>query len=269
VSDSPTEARAEASLEALPTGALVALLIDDQAKAAEAVRAQHAAIAQVVEAIAGRLSRGGVLHYAGAGTSGRLGVLDAAEMAPTFGVSPELVCAHIAGGEAALRGAVEGAEDDAEAGSAAVRGHVHKGDAVIGISASGGARYVGAVLEAARALGAYTAAITSNPHGALLAYADDAIVLATGAEALAGSTRLKAGTAQKIALNAVSTAVMVRLGHVRGNLMIDVVATNEKLRRRALGLVRCLTGADETRARAALEASGWNVRAAMERLAAR
>jgi N-acetylmuramic acid 6-phosphate etherase len=266
MSDSPTEQRAEVELDALPTRELVRVLADDQAKAAATVAEQSEAIARVVDAVAERLTAGGRLHYVGAGTSGRLGVLDASEMPPTFGTPPELVCAHIAGGDAALRRAIEGAEDDASAGAAAMRDHVHAGDAVIGISASGGAPYVEAALRSARAAGAYTAAITSNPHGAIVAAAEVGIVLATGAEALAGSTRLKAGTAQKIALNTISTAIMVRLGRVRGNLMIDVVATNEKLRLRALGLVRTLADVDDARAREALEAAAWNVRAAVEAL---
>jgi N-acetylmuramic acid 6-phosphate etherase len=267
----PTEERAAQStgLERLDSVALVDLLARDQAAAAQAVYAQSATIARVVDAIAERMQRGGSLHYVGAGTSGRLGVLDASEMPPTFGTPPELVQGHIAGGDAALRRAIEGAEDDGAAGTALIRERAGANDVVIGISASGGARYVIAALEEARARGAFTAAVTNNPNAALAAAADETIVLATGAEALTGSTRLKAGTAQKIALNTISTAVMVRLGKVYDNLMIDVVATNEKLRDRAIRLVQTLTDLDARDARAALEAAGWSVRAAVERLRSR
>ena len=257
------------SLDRLATNDLVELLARDQAAAAEAVSGASASIARIVDAIAARLERGGRLHYVGAGTSGRLGVLDASEMPPTFGTAPGLVCAHIAGGEAALRSAVEGAEDDAAAGEEALRDHLGAADAVIGISASGGARYVIAALAYARAQGAFTAAMTSNAVAPLLAHADEAVVLVTGDEVLAGSTRLKAGTAAKIALNTISTAVMVRLGRVCGNLMIDLVATNEKLRARALGIVCTLSGAGDDASRAALEAANWRIRDAVERLRSR
>ena len=264
----PTEGRhrESAGLDRLPTSELVDLLVRDQADAVAAVRAQSATIGRVVDTIVARVNEGGRLHYVGAGTSGRLGVLDASEMPPTFGTPPELVCAHIAGGEDALRGAVEGAEDDAAAGDAQMRDHVRAGDAVVGISASGGAPFVIAALERARKTGAYTVAITSVDASALVDAADEAIVAPTGAEVLAGSTRLKAGTAQKIALNAISTAVMVRLGKVYDNLMIDVVATNVKLHARALRLVRELTDADEAAARKALDASGGRVKVAVTML---
>ena len=261
----PTEGRHAASrgLDQLPTAELVDLIIRDQSDAVAAVRAQSATIARAVDAIAKRVRDGGRLHYVGAGTSGRLGVLDASEMPPTFGVSPDLVCAHIAGGEDALRRAIEGAEDDASAGDEQMRGHVRKGDAVVGISASGGAAYVVAALQRARAIGAFTVAITSVDASALVRVADEAIVAPTGAEIVAGSTRLKAGTAQKIALNAISTAVMVRLGKVYDNLMVDMVAANEKLRGRALRLVRDLTDSSEESARRALEESGGRVKVAV------
>ena len=260
----PTEARAAEStgLDLLATEELVDLLVRDHVAAVTAVRAQSATLARIVDAIAARLRAGGRLHYVGAGSSGRLGVLDASEMPPTFGTNPELVCAHIAGGDRALRCAIEGAEDDEAAGEAAMREHVSALDAVIGISASGGARYVIGAINAARRLAALTIAITSNGESALAGAADEAIVLPTGAEVLAGSTRLKAGTAQKIALNTISTAVMVRLGKVYDNLMVDVVASNEKLRLRAQRLVQGLTNVDEARARSALEGAGGSVRVA-------
>ncbi|HUA09999.1 MAG TPA: N-acetylmuramic acid 6-phosphate etherase [Candidatus Acidoferrales bacterium] len=260
----PTEARAaqSAGLDLLATEELVDLLIRDHAAAVAAVRAQSATLARIVDAIAARLRAGGRLHYVGAGSSGRLGVLDASEMPPTFGTPGELVCAHIAGGERALRHAIEGAEDDEEAGDAEMRGHVRALDVVIGVSASGGARYAVAALERARALGALTVALTSSDASALVAAADEAVVLPTGAEALAGSTRLKAGTAQKIALNTISTAVMVRLGKVHDNLMVDLVASNEKLRGRAERLVVMLTGTSAEHAREMLDAADGSVRVA-------
>jgi N-acetylmuramic acid 6-phosphate etherase len=265
----PTEGRlpASAGLDLLATRDLVELLVRDQSEAVAVVRAQVATLTQVVEAIVERIGRGGRVHYVGAGTSGRLGVLDASEMPPTFGTPPALVCAHIAGGDRALREAVEGAEDDGGAGAREMHAHVAPDDVVLGISASGGARYVVAALESAREIGALTVAITSSDASALVAAADLAIVLPTGAEALSGSTRLKAGTAQKIALNTISTAVMVRLGKVHDNVMIDVVATNEKLRGRAQRLVGELTGAEDTRVRTALDASGGSVKVAVVMIA--
>ena len=267
----PTEERLtdSAGLDLLETRDLVELLVRDQGDAVAAVRAQSATLARVVDAVAERLRLGGRVHYVGAGTSGRLGVLDASEMPPTFGTPPELVCAHIAGGERALRHPVEGAEDDAEEGAGAMEGHVAPGDVVVGISASGGARYVVAALERARSIGALTIAITSSDASALVRAAVEAIVLPTGAEVLSGSTRLKAGTAQKIALNTLSTAIMVRMGKVHDNLMIDVVATNEKLRARAHRLVRTLTGADDDRVRAALESASGSAKVATVMLARR
>ena len=265
----PTEDRAahSAGLDLLETRDLVELLVRDQGDAVAAVRAQSATLARVVESVVERLRRGGRIHYVGAGTSGRLGVLDASEMPPTFGTPEELVCAHIAGGEEALRRAVEGAEDDAEEGARTMRDHLAPEDVVVGISASGGARYVVAALEQARAIGALTVAITSSDASALVSAAVEAIVLPTGAEVLSGSTRLKAGTAQKIALNTLSTAIMVRMGKVHDNLMIDVVATNEKLRARAHRLVRTLTGADDDRVQAALESAGGSAKVATVMLA--
>lgn len=252
-----------AELDRLATPELVRALIGDQRAAVDAVLAQADRLADAADAVAERLRNGGRLHYVGAGSSGRLGALDAAEMPPTFGTAPETVRAHVAGGNEALTAAVEGAEDDRNAGDAAMRREVRGGDAVIGISASGGAPFVVAAIERARALGAYTAALVNVEDSPLARAAETAIVLHTGAEALAGSTRLKAGTAQKIALNALSTAVMVRLGKVHGNLMVDVVASNRKLRARALRLVRALTGADEAHARELLEGANGSVKVAV------
>jgi N-acetylmuramic acid 6-phosphate etherase len=251
-----------AELDLLATPALVELLIGEQHRAVEAVAAQSASIAAAVDAIVERLERGGSLRYVGAGTSGRIAALDAAEMPPTFGTDASLVRAHVAGGSAALQHAVEGAEDDAAAGAAAMEG-VGADDAVIGLSASGSAQFVIAAIERARSLGAYTAAIVNSGRTRLAPAADIAIVLETGAEPLTGSTRLKAGTAQKIALNAISTAAMVRLGKVHGHLMVDVVATNHKLRRRAVRLVSSLASTTGEEAQALLDAAGGRVKVAV------
>jgi N-acetylmuramic acid 6-phosphate etherase len=252
-----------ADLDLLQTSALVELLVGEQRIAVDAVLNRAAALALVAENIVQRLERGGRLHYVGAGSSGRIGVLDASEIPPTFGADADRVCAHIAGDAAALLTAVEGAEDDGGAGDVAMQGHVRPDDAVIGISASGSAVYVVRAVERARKTGAYTIALVNSEKTPLAAAAEASIVLETGPEALTGSTRLSAGTAQKIALNALSTAVMVRLGKVYGNLMVDVVAKNRKLRARALRLVRTLTGVDEERARELLERAGGRVKVAV------
>jgi N-acetylmuramic acid 6-phosphate etherase len=235
-------------LDLLDTRDLVETIVADQHTAVDAVLAQSEAIARVVDAIADRLDSGGRLHYVGAGSSGRLGMLDAAEMPPTFGMPPELVRAHVAGGIDALVRAVEGAEDDAAAGIAVADDFVNHGDVVLGISASGSAAFVVTAIERAKEKGALTIALTSAADSAVARAAEMAVILETGAEVLAGSTRLKAGTAQKIALNAISTAVMVRLNKIYDNLMVDVVASNRKLRARAIRLIQKLADVDERRA---------------------
>jgi len=249
-------------LDMLATGELVALLAREQRAAADAVAAVSPAIARAIDAITGRLRAGGTLHYVGAGTSGRLAMLDAAECPPTFGTSPAFVVAHVAGGSLALVRAVEGAEDDGAAGAAEMR-DVRAADAVVGISASGGAAYVLAALDCARASGALTIGVTSVASSRLARESELAIVTATGAEPLAGSTRLKAGTAQKLVLNALSTGTMIRLGRVYDNVMVDVVATNAKLRSRALRLVRELAAVDADRASVLLDAAAGSVKTAI------
>ena len=260
----PTEAVDEATreLDLLATGNLVELLVTQQRRAVDAALAAVPQMAQAVDAIASRLAAGGTLHYVGAGTSGRIGVLDAAEAPPTFGTPPSLVRAHVAGGLAALVAAIEGAEDDAAAAER-LQAEWRKGDVAVGISASGGARFVIAAVEYARSAGAYTVALTCAPNSPLANAADVAIVLQTGAEPLAGSTRMLAGTAQKIALNALSTATMVKLGKTYGNLMVDLVATNDKLRRRALRLVREIGKVDDARAGELLSAAGGSTKVAI------
>lgn len=256
-------------LDVLETLPLVQLLVREQGQATECVLEEAAAIAAIVEVIAQRLRDGGRLHYVGAGTSGRLGILDASECPPTFGTAPEIVCAHIAGGVPAITRAVEGAEDDAAAGAAEMRGHIGARDVVIGLSASGGTAFVAGALAAARAAGAWTVAVTHDGRGDLAQRADRALVLQTGPEPLAGSTRLRAGTAQKVLLNAISTATMVRLGKVYDNLMVDLVATNSKLRRRAVRLVMRLTDLNQRRATDLLDEASGRVKVAviMERTA--
>jgi N-acetylmuramic acid 6-phosphate etherase len=250
-------------LDLMSTPELVELLVSEQRQAVDAVLAQTREIVEAINSISARMRCGGRLHYVGAGSSGRIAMLDATEMPPTFGTPPDLVCAHIAGGPMTLVRAIEGAEDDLEAGDTAMRGHVLIGDSVIGISAGGSAAFVVAALERARAIGAYTAAVVSVADSPLTRAAQTAIVLATGAEALTGSTRLKAGSAQKIALNTISTAVMVVLGKVFDNLMVDVVASNRKLRDRALRLVRAIANVSEERARELLAGAGGRVKVAV------
>lgn len=254
---------ATGGLDQMTTADLVHVLAGEQRAAAEAVAAVSDDLARAVDEIAPRLLRGGRLHYVGAGTSGRLGFLDASEMPPTFGTDPALVCAHIAGGTAALTRAIEGAEDDGDAGEREVTGHVAQGDALVGISASGGAPYVVRAVTAARKLGAWTLGVSNSADSALARVADLGIVLRTGPEPLTGSTRLKAGTSQKILLNTLSTATMVRMGKVYDNLMVDLVATNRKLRARALRLVMQLAPADESTAQQLLEGAGGSVKVAV------
>ncbi|HET7814388.1 MAG TPA: N-acetylmuramic acid 6-phosphate etherase [Candidatus Baltobacteraceae bacterium] len=249
-------------LDVLPTDELAALLAAEQQSAVDAVRKASRELAIAIDEIATRLRAGGVLHYVGAGTSGRLGFLDASEMPPTFGTKPELVCAHIAGGPQALTRAIEGAEDDAAAGEAVVTDHVKPGDALVGVSASGGAPFVVAAVRAARGVGAWTMGMANVPQSDLIRAGDLGVLLDTGPEPLTGSTRLKAGTSQKIALNTISTAVMIRLGKVYDNLMVDVVATNAKLRGRALRLVMGLTKTGAAEAQDLLQRAGGSVKTA-------
>lgn len=253
-----------ADLDLRPVAEVVRVLVDAQYAAQRAVAAAVPQLGKVAAAVATRLSRGGRLIYAGAGTSGRLAVLDAAECVPTFNTAPGQVTARLAGGEAAMFRAIEGAEDDAAAGVADLDAEgVREADAVVGITASGRTPYVVGALSHARRLGAYTAAIVNNPRSALSEVAEDTVELATGPEVIAGSTRLAAGTAQKIALNTLSTAVMVHLGKTYGPYMIDVRATNAKLRRRALRIVCGITGANEADATEMLLAAHGDVKAAV------
>ena len=254
-----TERRNPRSTEVdrLPTGEILTLMNDEDAGVARAVRATIPQIARAVDALAERIGRGGRLLLFGAGTSGRLAALDAAEWPPTFGTPPDLARAYIAGGAAALTRAIEGAEDNADLGREDARAAgVGPDDLALGISASGGAPYVLGALAEARARGALTAGLACRPGSPLETAVEIAIIPVVGPEVITGSSRLKAGTAQKLVLNMLSTATMVRLGKVYGNLMIDVQPTNIKLRARAVRIVREATGADEAAAAQALVAGG-------------
>ena len=255
-----------AAMDKLGTAELVDLFIREEEEVALALAEARTPLAAAVDLVAAALQAGGRLFYTGAGTSGRLGVLDASEIPPTFGASPELVQGIIAGGVSALHSAAEGAEDQPEAGEFAVveRG-VRAGDVVCGIAASGRTPFVLGTLRRARTLGAKTILLTCNPARKRAEAWDVEIDLPTGPELVTGSTRLKAGTATKVALNILSTCAMVRLGKVRGNLMIDVRATNAKLRDRAIRLVRELRGCGYDEARARLVDARWSVRRALER----
>jgi N-acetylmuramic acid 6-phosphate etherase len=262
--DSPTEARNDRTLDidVLPTLSVLELINDEDSSVAEAVRRTLPGLTLVVDAAARSLRDGGQVHYFGAGTSGRLAVLDAAELGPTFSLPPGVVVAHIAGGEKALVRAAEGAEDDAAAGAAAAAG-VTARDVVIGLSASGSASYVGGALRQAAAAGALTALFTSNPNAPLAPDASVVVCADTGAEVITGSTRLKAGTAQKLLLNSFSTALMVRDGRTFSNLMIALAPVNEKLRGRQVRLLSQASGALPGDCAAALAAAGGDVRAAL------
>ena len=225
-------------IDLVSTLEMVRLLADEDAQVAAAVAREAEPIARAIDAIAKRFQRGGRLIYIGAGTSGRLGALDAAEIPPTFSMAPDRVQALIAGGARAITQSVEGAEDDADAGAHDIAGlNVAECDAVVGIAASGGTPYVLGGLEEAKQRGAYVAGVTCNHPTPMENIATPVIALLVGPEAIAGSTRLKAGTAQKMALNMLSTGVMIRLGKTFGNLMIDVQPTNAKLRDRARRIV--------------------------------
>lgn len=264
LSTTETPHPAHATLDLYDTPALVAALVDDQQRAVAAVQAAAPQLARAVDATALRLARGGRLVYAGAGTSGRLGVLDAVELNPTFSWPPDRAPALLAGGPGAMFLAVEGAEDDGAQGAE----DLHRlgpgaDDVVFAIAASGSTPFALGVLSAARAMGALTIGMANNPQTPLVTEAEIGIVLDTGPEVISGSTRLKAGTAQKIALNSFSSAVMVRLHKVYGNLMVDLRATNVKLVHRAVRLTAQAAGCAPAQAEAALRDCGYRVKLAV------
>ena len=248
-------------LDTLGTEDLLHRINDEDRRAAWAVEREIDVLATAVDQIVAHLRAGGKLHYFGAGTSGRIGMLDAAEMEPTFSAG-DLVIAHIAGGADSLVRAVEKAEDDAEAGRRDAR-VLDRHDAAILISASGGAAYVNGALEEARSRGALTIALTNSPDTQLARASDIAIVLKTGPEVIAGSTRMKAAAAQKMALAMLSTAVMVKLGKVFDNLMVDVRAGNRKLRERAVRVTQVVTGAPIDAVQTALQACDYRPKVAI------
>jgi N-acetylmuramic acid 6-phosphate etherase len=262
-----TEARHPASmdLDRLDSLGIVTLMNQEDARVAEAVRAELPNIARAVDLIVERLAQGGRLLYFGAGTSGRLGILDASECPPTFSASSEQVRGFIAGGSAAITQSIEGAEDDLMAGMAAARDEARVGplDVAVGITASGRTPWVIGALRAARAAGALTIGLVNNPATPIHNEVDLCIAPVTGPEVLTGSTRLKAGTAQKMVLNMLSTASMVRLGKAYSNLMVDVQPLNTKLRARAVRILQAGAGVNEEGARALLEKSGWEVKTAL------
>jgi N-acetylmuramic acid 6-phosphate etherase len=261
-----TEARNPASmnLDELTPLELVRLMNAEDTRVASAVATQAGAIARAIDVIADRLRRGGRLVYAGAGTSGRLGVLDATECPPTFSAPPGMVVGLIAGGPPALTQAVEGAEDHPEYAARDLEAlHFSAGDVLVGIATSGRTPYVLGAMCHAHGLGAFTIGLACNTDADLIAHADLAITPVVGPEVLSGSTRLKAGTATKLVLNMLSTGAMVQLGKVFGNLMVDLRATNEKLRLRTNRIVRLLTGLDHAAADGLLERCGRELKTAL------
>ncbi|HET8664729.1 MAG TPA: N-acetylmuramic acid 6-phosphate etherase [Nocardioides sp.] len=256
-------------LDERSTADLVRLVLDEHHAVDAALEHGAPAIVEAVDAVAARMRRGGRLIYLGAGTPGRLGALDAAECPPTYGTDPDLVVAVVAGGAVGVVRSTEHSEDEGEAAVAALEElKVSEVDSVVGITASGRTPYVVEGLRAARAVGALTVSIANNENAESSSVAEIAIEAPTGPELVAGSTRLKAGTAQKIVLNALSTLVMVRLGKTFGNLMVDVAPGNEKLRDRGRRIVEAATGVSSEDASAALEAAGGSVKAAIVMLLA-
>ncbi|MFR9216049.1 MAG: N-acetylmuramic acid 6-phosphate etherase [Ruthenibacterium sp.] len=266
ISSLPTEQRNPntADIDRVSTLEMVRRINEEDKKVAFAVEKELESIARAVDAIYESLRAGGRLIYCGCGTSGRLGVLDAAECPPTYSVEPGLVLGVMAGGEQAMFRAAEGAEDNAEAGREDMKKiGLCSRDIVVGIAASGRTPYVLGAMAYAREAGARTVALTCNRASEMNAAADIPIGVETGPEVITGSTRMKCGTAEKMVLNMLSTGAMVRLGKVYGNLMVDVMPTNEKLVRRAISIVSTAAGVDEGRARQALEQCGFSVKTAI------
>jgi N-acetylmuramic acid 6-phosphate etherase len=243
---------------------IVTLINDEDKNVAEAVSRVLNSIADAVDVIVERIRSGGRLIYIGTGTSGRLGVLDASECPPTFGVSPEKVLGIIAGGYDALHQAVEAAEDDPEQAARDLQANnVSSRDAVVGISASGNTPYTVGAIEYAKSIGAATIAVTCNPDSLMTTAAEVSIAPVVGPEVIAGSSRMKAGTAEKLILNMLSTATMIKLGFVYSNLMSNLRATNEKLRRRAREILAEETGISADEAASVFEKSGEDLRVAL------
>lgn len=247
-----------------PTETAVEAMLEAQLAAIAALKSQTGAMADAIEAAADRLRRGGRIAYAGAGTSGRIGVQDGVELTPTFNWPFERLVFLIAGGPAALTRTQEGAEDSREAAEASViEEGIGPDDVLIGVAASGRTPYVIAALEAARAAGALTIGVANNPDAPVLRAAEHAILADTGSEVVAGSTRMKAGTAQKVTLNLISTGIMLRLGLVHHGLMVNMQVSNAKLRQRAIRMVGTLAGVEAGPAEAALDAGGRDIKTAV------
>lgn len=257
-------ARLKSSLDIdrVPTAEVVRIIQEQDALVAGAVAAQADRIAHAIEQIAERMQHGGKLFYAGAGTSGRIAMLDASEIPPTYGVDPSTVRVLMAGGERAFFAAAEGAEDDEDAAIEQVGREVRAEDGLVGIAASGTTPFTVAAVRRANLLGALTIGVTSVPGSPLAKDADIPIVVETGPEVIMGSSRMKSGTAQKMVLNTISTGVMIRLGHVYSNLMIDMPATNEKLRNRAVTMVELAAGVTRAAAVQAIRDAEGNLRLA-------
>lgn len=266
VDSSITEARnpASAEIDTLATREIVAVITAEDARVAPAVAAEGAAIARLVDVVVERMQRGGRLIYIGAGTSGRLGVLDASECPPTYGTSPDRVVGVIAGGLRALVESIEAVEDDPDAGARDIAGlNVGPNDVVLGIAASGRTPYVLGAISEAKQRGAFVAGLACMRPSALEEAVDLMIAPIVGPEVVSGSTRMKAGTAQKLVLNTLTTATMIRLGKTFGNLMVDVQPSNQKLRRRAVRIVVSATGVPEDEAQRLLEVTGYAAKPAI------
>jgi len=255
---------ATSNIDECGTREMLLLMNQEDQKVPGSVGQEIDAIAEAVDLLVGSLKNGGRMFYVGAGSSGRLGVLDASECPPTYGTNPELVQAYIAGGDTALRTAIEGSEDDAESGAALIREKdVSAGDVVVGITASGSTPYVLGAIRQAREIGAKTVGVVTNKNSLLGDLCDVCIAPVVGPEVISGSTRLKSGTAQKLVLNMLTTGVMIKLGKVYDNLMVDLKASNSKLYDRSLRIVREVTGASEQQAADTLQKAGMHVKTAI------
>lgn len=258
---------ASTHLDGMSTEEMVRLVITANTEAVRAAERAVPSVVRAVDAIASAFEKGGRLFYIGAGTSGRLGVLDAAECPPTFGVSPELVTGIIAGGKERMFRAAENEEDNYESGRCAIKeNRISANDVVVGISAAGNAAYVVGALECAKSVGCITVGLCCNADAEILKVSDIPILTDTGAEVLTGSTRLKAGTAQKIVLNALTTCAMTKTGKVYENMMINLSPSNEKLKKRVIRIVTEILSCSENEAVQHLEENDWNIRKTVEKV---
>lgn len=262
-----TEMRNPASthIDQMDTMSMLQLINEENMHAVQAVEKAMGEIARACDVVAEQFEKGGRLFYIGCGTSGRIGVIDAAECPPTYGVPREQVVGIIAGGLKCMAQAAEAEEDDAFAGEHDLKGHnITKNDVVMGISSAGGAAYVVGAMQYAKSCGARTISLSSNYDTPIERVADIAIVTDTGAEVVTGSTRMKSGTAQKLVLNMISTCAMIKTGKVYENMMINLRPSNQKLKARMVGIVCEIKGCDRETAEKLLEAHGWNIRSAVE-----